>query len=381
MTNDVNRLTIQSNKITLGRTNFSLMQKRIILAIVESVSPHLKKSINKEPGREVSFQPLLYNDISKIKYKASDLGVDKTNYDQIRNALETLTEKKLFIETKEMEMSTRFILKWKFEKRSRYFEVTIDQELFQFLLIDPKSGYTTFQTKVALSLGSIYASKIYELLAMWRNVDTFNITIAELRRLTDTQDKYLKYDNFKKRVLEVAKQQLEESNDTDLKFDYKELKKGENRLFKFFIYKTKNAHDSIGAKTAKENPPSLRWNFSDKFIAKIKAYGIEVKGRNYDLFVSLGKKIGEDILLEEIERIHSYAQNNANPKAYLIKSLKNLLVMPVEIDFKAPTGTNTDKSTDTIEDRKRVAENARKSEPVNISEVLKGALTSFDFIQ
>jgi plasmid replication initiation protein len=378
MTNDTNRLTIQSNKITLGRTNFSLMQKRIVLAIVESVSPHLKRSINKEPGREVSFQPLLYDDICKITYKASDLGVDKTNYDEIRNALETLTDKKLFIETKEMELSTRFVLKWKFEKRSSYFEVTIDRELFQFLLIDPKSGYTTFQTKVALSLGSIYASKIYELLAMWRNVDSFNITIAELRRLTDTQDKYLKYDNFKKRVLEVAKLQLEESSDTDLKFDYKELKKGENRLFKFFIYKTKNAHDSISAKSARENPPSLKWDFSDKFVAKIKAYGIEVRGKNYDLFVNLGKKMGEDVLLEEIERIHSYAQKNANPKAYLIKSLKNLLVMPEMIDFKASTGTIKEKSTDSIDDRKRIAENARKSEPVNISEILGGALKSFN---
>jgi plasmid replication initiation protein len=357
-------LSIQSNQITLSKSNFTVPQKRILHAIVETISPILKAGLDQRKGKEVSIQ-MAFDELCKITYKASDLGTHN-NYGEIRTALLQLEDRKYFLETEDSEIRTRLILRSEFKKKSEYINITIDQVLFG-MLMDLTKGYTIFQTKVALSFTSIYAMKLYELIAKWRNEPKFYISIDELRRLTDTQEKYLKANDFKKNVLDISKNQMDNLEITDLTFTYKEIKKSRSIVgFEIYPNKTKYSHESQN--TRKNNPVSLLWDFDKDLIENFNKYDLIVKGKNLDLMRELKKKIGERMLAEEIHRIAAYAKINNKSNGYVINSLKKLLdFSPVIADIVELTP----------EQRKLHAENYRLEESrgaISIGELLSNLI-------
>jgi plasmid replication initiation protein len=213
-------------------------------------------------------------------------------------------------------------------KRSEYIELVINTELFDILL-DLSKGYTLYQTKVALSFTSIYAMKIYEVLAKWRASPKFYISIDELRRLTDTHVKYTKANDFKKNVLDLAKEQLDASDITDLKFKYMEKKQGKRIVgFDFIVIKTDKSHEHEKQITA--NAPSLRWDFRKSLIDNFAIYSIVVKGETANIIKAYQAKFGEHKLAQDLENFAKLAEkNNARSiPAYIMSCFKKGLVAP-----------------------------------------------------
>ena len=316
------KTTVQSNQITLSRSNFTVPQRRILHAIIETLSPYLRADLNFQKGKEIGFQPGL-DDLCKIVYKASDLS-SPDHYGEIRTALLQLEDKKYFLETEDFELRTRLILQSRFNKRDEYIELIINKELYETIL-DLSKGYTLYQTKVALSFSSIYAIKMYELVAKWRNEPKFFIDFDELRRLTDTQQKYLKSNDFKKNVLDIAQKQLNELDITDLKFTYKEKKRGKRIIgFDIYVIKTTLSHEIQDIKN--KFPVSLKWDFGKDLIENFKKYDITIKGKNLELVISLKHEMGEENLALEIERIAEFAKEKNNKAGYIIKSLQKILL-------------------------------------------------------
>jgi plasmid replication initiation protein len=313
--------TVQSNVITLSRSNFTVPQRRVLFAIIETLSPYLRGNLGFTHGKEISYQTALDN-IGKITYKASDLSRAE-NYGELRTALLQLEDKKYFIETEDFELRTRLILQSKFLKRTEYIELIINTELFDILL-DVSKGYTLYQTKVALSFSSIYAMKLYEVLAKWRAVPKFYISIDELRRLTDTHVKYTKANDLKKNVLDLAKEQLDQSDITDLRFRYREKKQGKRIIgFDITVIKTDKSHEY--EKQITTNAPSLRWDFKKTLIENFDFYGIVVKGETEKIIKAYKANFGERRLAEDLERFAEQAKNNnaRSVPGYIMSCFKN----------------------------------------------------------
>jgi plasmid replication initiation protein len=286
----------------------------------------LRENLGFGHGKEISYQTALDN-IGRITYRASDLSRPE-NYGELRTALIQLEDKKYFIETEEFELRTRLVLQSKFMKRSEYIELVINTELFDILL-DLSKGYTLYQTKVALSFTSIYAMKIYEVLAKWRASPKFYISIDELRRLTDTHVKYTKANDFKKNVLDLAKEQLDASDITDLRFKYIEKKQGKRIVgFDFIVIKTDKSHEHEKQITA--NAPSLRWDFRKSLIDNFAIYSIVVKGETANIIKAYQAKFGEHKLAQDLENFAKLAEkNNARSiPAYIMSCFKKGLVAP-----------------------------------------------------
>jgi plasmid replication initiation protein len=312
--------TVQSNVITLSRSNFTVPQRRILFAIIETLSPYMRESLGFGHGKEISYQTALDN-IGRITYRASDLSRPE-NYGELRTALIQLEDKKYFIETEEFELRTRLVLQSKFMKRSEYIELVINTELFDILL-DLSKGYTLYQTKVALSFTSIYAMKIYEVLAKWRASPKFYISIDELRRLTDTHVKYTKANDFKKNVLDLAKEQLDASDITDLRFKYIEKKQGKRIVgFDFIVIKTDKSHEH--EKQITTNAPSLRWDFRKSLIDNFAIYSIVVKGETANTIKAYQAKFGEHKLAQDLENFAKLAEKNKarSVPAYIMSCFK-----------------------------------------------------------
>ena len=75
--------------------------------------------------------------------------------------------------------------------------------------IELKNNYTEFGFKIALSLKSKYAKRIYEMLSQHKKEKGFNISVKELKwRLglikKEKEEKLSRFYTFKKQVLETA---------------------------------------------------------------------------------------------------------------------------------------------------------------------------------
>jgi plasmid replication initiation protein len=347
-------LTYSSNKLILSRSNFTVHQRILLEAIINTLSTPLRDKIDTNKNKEIAYEPR-FDEISTITYRAADL-IDKDGYRALRKAILELKSRSYFIETENLEIITGFVLKAEFDKRSEYVKLVIDESIFN-ICIDLTSGYTTYQTNVLLSLQSIYSIKIYEILAKWRNKDMFYVTVDELRRLTDTADIYTLPADLKKYVLDISLKQINESPISDLNFTYKHVKEGRKIVgFEFRIFKTAHAHENKKMKRLY----SLRWDFSKDLISNFENYDIKIVGKNLDLMKSFVAKYGEKKLAEELEKLSGLAKEKNNPTAYIIASLKNQLnpakvipIIPVKSDKEAWEMTPAERKELAKDERRR----------------------------
>lgn len=101
--------------------------------------------------------------------------------------------------------------------------------------------------KYILAYKSEYTKRIYMLICQWKNsIKSKKYSIEELREILEIPQSYL-YADFKRRVIDKAKQELEEKG--DYYFKYKEQKEG-----KKVVGITFTVHENIKLKREKEQP-------------------------------------------------------------------------------------------------------------------------------
>ena len=101
-------LTVQSNSLTLSRSNFTVPQRRILYAIIETLSPYLRADLSLKNGREVKYTQA-FEDLARVVYKASDI-CRPDDFGELRKALEQLKDKSVFVETEDWEIYSSLIL-------------------------------------------------------------------------------------------------------------------------------------------------------------------------------------------------------------------------------------------------------------------------------
>lgn len=86
-------------------------------------------------------------------------------------------------------------------------------------------GYTPINVQIWLSLNNSYAQRFYDLLRLWSGTkDTINYKLNEIKELLMLDDKYSKYNDFKRRVILPAIKELNETGYFEI--DIKENKVG-----------------------------------------------------------------------------------------------------------------------------------------------------------
>lgn len=320
-----NSLTIQSNNFTLSKVNFtSVYQKRLVYSIIDSISPYLRKELNSD-SFESSYEKGLF-DIDRITYRKQDLEPLTSNYKHLRKAIEELTTKSITIETEDSIIGTSFVLRYEWKKGSEFIQLSIDRQLYEFLF-DLSKGYALLEMKTALSLPSVYSMKIYELLAKWRKRPKFYISIEELRFITNTEKKYPNFFDFNKRVLSPAKNHLDESNITDLRFNY-EVKKQGRSIVGVWIYVIKT-NNSIEVRKETEQV-SPRWVLSHKVIEELKAIGIDINNTITEITLKFSSIYNhdDDKIIEKLQYFEEKGEQavglNKMP-SYVVKSMKNAI--------------------------------------------------------
>ncbi|GJM64672.1 replication initiation protein [Persicobacter diffluens] len=87
-----------------------------------------------------------------------------------------------------------------------------------------KGNFTLFELSSIVALKGKHTKKIFQLVSRWSDKKHFIISIKELRELLYLETTLLRTNDFKRKVLEQSKKEINEK--TDLTIDYKEIRVG-----------------------------------------------------------------------------------------------------------------------------------------------------------
>lgn len=248
-------VVVKSNRLNVATQNLSLSEVRIMqLAIIDA----------RETGTGLSTdKPLI---ISSSRYAEAFNVTRQTAYEAILDAEKNLFERRFsFLDTDDRMVKSRWVQRVKYLDDESSIEVILTYDVVnEITRID---GYEQFFTKYLLaqtaSMKSAYSVRLYELLVQWKTAKKTPLLQLDCFReqlgVDDTEYKLMS--DFKKRVLNVAVDEINEK--TDLKVSYEQVKKGRTITgFKFKVLAKDNPKDK------KQDSISRDVNTADMFTVE-----------------------------------------------------------------------------------------------------------------
>lgn len=208
---------MKSNTLVKARYNLTLMECRVFMYILYS----LQKS---KDGK-------MYCYINNSNFaKLSDnrnLGFIKG----IKVTLDSILDKHIYFEEYDSLGKVgdwgkyNLINGYMYLKDKQCFRIEVSEKVFDLLISYLDTGYTPVNLNVWLSLKSISAQRLYELLRLWSgSKNTIEYTVEDIKNYMMLESKYKEYSNFKRRIITPG---IKELNETGLfNIDLKESKVG-----------------------------------------------------------------------------------------------------------------------------------------------------------
>lgn len=232
-------LIVQANEITLAKYNYDLIEKRVLYIIIDKVR---KRYVENKPTDNTNED--LFGNFT-IRFKPSELR-EVDNMNRIYDRLNDFKKKSFEINNEEEWSSINLLTRATHKKKENYFEMEISPSALRFF-VELSERFTAYSLSVALSFGSTYTQRFYELCQMWRNRGFFEYSVAELRTLFGLEDSYKTYGEFKRAIIDKAQKELYKSYNSetqpcsDIYFKYEVKEKGgkKNNKIKdliFYIY-------------------------------------------------------------------------------------------------------------------------------------------------
>lgn len=125
-------------------------------------------------------------------------------------------------------VTLRWLTKMVHEDKSGYIEIKFSEEI-QPYLHQLQGNFTSFYIDQIAKLKSIYSVRFYEYAIMVlnknkSNQEIFSLSIEEIKKWLNIEDRYKRFCDFKIRILEKSKNEI--SNLSNLNFKYKVIKLG-----------------------------------------------------------------------------------------------------------------------------------------------------------
>lgn len=218
---------VQDNRITSARYELNLIEKKILYHLIKEIRD---KHVTQKVGDTTLFNDMIIKTDSKTLLN----GIDEKTPKRVKEAFKSLRSKSFewqneYPEDHELHewFEVGFINYGKWERGGKI-EFEISRQILPFF-VELTYRFTEYSLLVAMSLKSKWSQRFYEICAQWKSAGGRNITIKELRNIFQLEDKYEKYASLKKFVIDVAHKELKKlykQNESDLYFEYSELKNG-----------------------------------------------------------------------------------------------------------------------------------------------------------
>lgn len=313
---------IQSRVLTQAKYDFTIDEKRIIYRIMEAAQNslngahlHGKLDINLLGDAELTFG------LSEFIPQ----GVERNNA-EIKKALFTLNDKAIFLEDKDGSWCRFHYIEYpKFDKKTDKYHFTVYKPLWEAFL-DFTKGYNTYFLKTAMSFGSSYSMRWYELLG--NNTKPITYKIDRIKELFMITGKYKQYNDFQRRVIDLPLAEINEKSDVLITYSLITEKVGKGRpkvTGVTFTTTRKNTDEVDEIKKLTKNARGLVDNRVLEYLKNTYLFSDAELKRNTSTLRALCMEYGWGNAINKLAEIKEYARNKPNPKGYVINSIKNML--------------------------------------------------------
>lgn len=248
---------LQPIAVTMMRHDYSLIQVRILVSVVENLQSILHRILNSKASSQLEiFQTKELDEDGRmpIKLPFKELGVDPNHYPQLRTSLKMLASIPIEIPYKTAEgrkytKATNLCDVYIPEDKAynKYAVLKVDRGVAE-RLVSLDFGYHRLGKQIVFACKNRYTQRIYMFLASWIDKGGTVIKTSEFRMMLRLEKNYKKFSDFCRRVLDPAKSELKELADKgfcDCYFDYKKQydngqRGGEPDKLVFKIYLPKN---------------------------------------------------------------------------------------------------------------------------------------------
>jgi plasmid replication initiation protein len=224
----------KSNSLIEATYKLSTVEQKVILFLASTLKPD-----------DDDFKPYRFHirEFQKFLKKAD------ANYSWLEQNILSLKNKNLHIvyenaERKKVILNVNWLSSSKYVEGSGYIELRFDPNLKPFLL-HLKERFTNYRLANIVQLKSRFSIRLYELLKQYEKIGKRTFGLYDLRTTLGIEDdQYKQYTDFRKRVIQVAENELKEK--TDISFTFKEHRASKKvDSITFTIYS--NAPDSAFA--------------------------------------------------------------------------------------------------------------------------------------
>lgn len=197
---------VKANSLVNARYDWTMLQQRMILQMIAQLDP-----------REEDFgnQTIYIADLM-------DLGQVSGNayYERATEAAKVLLDQKIFFSLDDGRWRGYNLLSY-VSPGPGYIEARFNPDMRPFLL-QLKRRFTRYMLQHVMQFQSPYSIRIYELAQQFADIGHRTIDLDDLREMLVIEDKYPRFYDFKRRVLEQAKKEI--NRFTDLTIAYEVLR-------------------------------------------------------------------------------------------------------------------------------------------------------------
>lgn len=166
-------------------------------------------------------------DFHPYRFKVADVEErigKKLNRASLKTMAQELRRKNLTIDKgKEGFLVTGWVSSFEYYAERGEIELSFDPKLKPYLL-ELQSHFVKADVRYLFQLSSEYAKRIYTIFKQWEKIGTHTVSVEEWQKMLQVPESMKRYDNFKRKVIETAREQINAK--TDLDVEYKEIKTG-----------------------------------------------------------------------------------------------------------------------------------------------------------
>ncbi|MDO4783163.1 MAG: replication initiation protein [Capnocytophaga felis] len=144
----------------------------------------------------------------------------KNAYKEIQIAIKKLYDRSVRTEDNERVTDFRWVSSKTYYKREGRFRIVLTNEVMPYLT-QIKGQFTRYQLRNISAFNSVHAIRIYELCSQYRSVGSREISVDDLKKWLQVEDKYPRWDNFKSKVIEPAVTEINAKSDLHISVEPK----------------------------------------------------------------------------------------------------------------------------------------------------------------
>lgn len=300
-------IVVKANSLIEASYRLSIDEIRILALTIGTMNPK-------------SNQQIFDFSVADVVREFPEMHIDSA-YEKIKIAVKKLYDRSIRTEDENLVTDFRWVSSRTYFKKEGRFRIAMTNEVMPYLT-QLKGQFTQYQLRNISSFNSVYTIRIYELCMQYKTLGEREISVDDLKKWLQIEDKYPRYNSFNQRVLEPAIKEINEKS--DLFLEVESIKLGRAIVgIRFQINHKKKAAKAITNETKRPRFPHK--NKYGKFV-KFDANNPKKSSHEFGLYAYDCLKILDDfyadiaaVTLEDLRHYWIFLSVNSSHKSKLGK--------------------------------------------------------------